>query len=224
MQPSVLSTPTQPVAVFDLDGTLTRRDTFLPFLVSYAWRQRRFLPLLWLPFYVVAYVCRLISDRTAKQRLIVHFCGHQREAVLCQHAAWFARTWLPQHLRPAGMAKLREHQLAGHRIVLVSASPSLYVPAIAEYLGIPETICTCVKIADGVCTGAIVGPNCKGTHKVSLVQAYLGTKAAPVESFAYGDSRADLPILGWVSSGFKLSRGAFHLVPSTVPCAAASRS
>ena len=36
----------EPLAVFDLDGTLVRGDSFLPFLLSYAWRYRRFRPLL----------------------------------------------------------------------------------------------------------------------------------------------------------------------------------
>ncbi len=206
MPPSVISAPRQAVAVFDLDGTLTRRDSFLPFLMSYAWRQRRLVPLLVLPFYVTAYVCRLISDRTAKQRLIAHFCGNHSEAALREHATWFCRTWLPRYLHADGMAKLREHQQAGHRLVLVSASPSLYVPVIAEELGIAETVCTRVGFQDGLCTGELVGPNCKGPYKVSLLQEYLGCEVAPVVSFAYGDSPSDLPILSWVGQGYLLSR------------------
>ena len=56
------------LAIFDLDGTLIRGDTFLPFLMSYAWRQRLWRPLLTLPFWLALYACRVLSDRAAKQR------------------------------------------------------------------------------------------------------------------------------------------------------------
>jgi phosphatidylglycerophosphatase C len=220
MNQTSTGTEAQPLAVFDLDGTLTTRDSFLPFLVTYAWRQRRLVPLLLLPFYLAAYLCRLLSDRAAKQGLLVCFCRHASRDALREHAAWFCRTWLPRHLHPTGVAKLREHQQAGHRVVLLSASPSLYVPAIAEYLGISETVCTCVQFEDGVCTGAIVGPNCKGPFKVTLLREYLRTEAAPGNSFAYGDSSSDLPILNWVRQGYLLAKNKGFVTPgrTAAPC------
>ena len=40
------------LAIFDLDGTLLRTDSFLPFLITYAWRRGRLFPLAVLPFYL----------------------------------------------------------------------------------------------------------------------------------------------------------------------------
>ena len=45
MTPAATVPSVQALAVFDLDGTLTTRDTFLPFLISYARKRRLVRPL-----------------------------------------------------------------------------------------------------------------------------------------------------------------------------------
>jgi phosphatidylglycerophosphatase C len=107
---------------------------------------------------------------------------------------------------------LRMHQAAGHRVILESASPCLYVPTIARHLGINEIICTRIRIEAGICYGEIIGPNCKGEAKVTLLRDYLGTDSAPANAYSYGDSLSDLPLLRWVPNGFLLRRGSFHPV------------
>jgi phosphatidylglycerophosphatase C len=205
-------TAARPLAVFDLDGTLLRRDSFLPFLVSYGLRRRRLGPLLALPFELLGYACRLVSDRTAKQRLLKRFFGSHSAADIRRHADWFNQSWVARHLNPVALARLHEHQRLGHRVVLLSASPALYVPVVGQFLGITEVVCTCVRVEGGVCGGEILGPNCKGDHKVAMLKEYLRMEAAPGESYAYGDSSSDLPILKWVRQGFLLSRGRFRQV------------
>jgi phosphatidylglycerophosphatase C len=208
----VTATPARPVAVFDLDGTLVTRDTLLPFLVSYARSQGRWRPLLWLPLALVAYLCGIWSARALKQRLLVRFLGGEPEERIRAHADWFCRSWVAAHLHPVGLARLRAHQAEGHRTILLSASPSLYVPAVAASLGIEEVICTRVRVPDGTGRELLVGPNCKGPQKLARLQQHFGETSAPRPSFAYGDSRADLPILRWVEQGFLVGRRGCHPV------------
>jgi phosphatidylglycerophosphatase C len=126
---------------------------------------------------------------------------------LAAYAQEFCSGWLCRRLRPPVLALLRQHQAAGHRVVLVSASPDLYVPQVAEYLGIFEWVCTCVSVENGICTGILAGPNCKGWYKVQLLQRHLGTATPPDLSYAYGDSPSDLPLLSWVRYGALIKRG-----------------
>jgi phosphatidylglycerophosphatase C len=194
------------LAVFDLDGTLIKGDSFLPFLITYARRGRRFWPIFVLPFYLALYVCRVFSDRDAKERLIGVFFGKEPIREIAAHCEWFCSGWVKKRLRSDSMKKLREHQAAGHRVILVSASPDLFVPQIGKFLGITETICTSVLFENGHCSGRLAGPNCKGDNKVVLLKAYLGTSVPPEESYGYGDSRSDFPLLRWVRHG-NLVRG-----------------
>jgi phosphatidylglycerophosphatase C len=196
----------RPLAVFDLDGTLTARDTFLPFLVSYARRRRRLRPLLTLPVYLGLYACRVLSDRAAKERVLVSFLRGRCRREVADHADWFARTWVPPRLRPDVLGKLREHQRSGHRVVLLSASPDVYVPAIARELGIDEVICTQVACDGATWAGALAGPNCKGAAKLARLQEYLGCERWGGESYAYGDRPHDLAVLRWAGAGYLFTR------------------
>lgn len=196
----------RPLAIFDLDGTLTRRDTFLPFLISFGRRHRRYGSLARLPWTVGAYACRLLPDYAAKERLLISFLENVPSEVVGDHAAWFCRHWLPRHRHPVGMRLLQEHQAAGHRTLLLSASPDVYVRCIGSTLGIDEVVCTRTCVQNGRCLGTLDGSNCKGAFKLQLLQQHLGTTVAPESSYAYGDSRHDQPVLEWVRHGTWIHR------------------
>jgi phosphatidylglycerophosphatase C len=214
--PSQTATPAQAVAIFDLDGTLVAGDTLLPFLVSYARSRHSVLPFLLLPLGLALHLCGLWSARRLKEQLLTWFLGGEPMSRIRDHAAWFCRSWVASHLHPVGIARLREHQKAGHRIILLSASPSVYVPMIAAFLGIDEVVCTQVREDEGNCRGQVIGSNCKGAEKLSLLQGHLSSESPPRHSFAYGDSRADLFVLEWVEEGFLVGRKGCH--PVTEGC------
>jgi phosphatidylglycerophosphatase C len=192
---------TPPVAVFDLDGTLLRGDSLLPFLLRYGWRRRR-LALAFLAWYVLLYACRAVSARAAKERLLRRFLGGEPASVIGQEVARFCDGWVRRQLNEPVLRRLREHQAAGHRVILLTASPCVYVPAVADLLGIREVVCTRVKWQGETCVGEIDGANCKGEDKLRLLQSYLAGTRSLAGSYAYGDSRSDLPVLQWASRGF----------------------
>jgi phosphatidylglycerophosphatase C len=212
----VIGTPgtmNRPLAVFDLDGTLVRGDSFLPFVFGYAWSRRRVRPFLTLPLYLSLYLGRVMSDRTAKQRVLVSFLRGEPRAAVAEYTERFCESWVRPRLCESVLGRLRDHQAAGHRVVLLSASPDVYVPAVGKFLGVEEVICTRVKGTADAWDGCIDGPNCKGEAKVELLRRHLGEDRWPGESYAYGDSRADLSILRWVSAGFLVTpRGEFQPV------------
>ena len=207
----------RPLAVFDLDGTLTLRDTFLPFLMSYGRRYRRVAALLSLPFPIALYVMRLIKDSEAKERLLISFFAGQPMERIDEHADWFCRNWLPSRLNPTVVSELKRHQEAGDRVILLSASPSIYVPAVARSLGVDEVVCTQVAMKEGRCLGRLAGPNCKGSRKLELLKNYLMSPTAPPGSSSYGDSRHDIPVLQWVSHGWLVRGKRLMPVPGREP-------
>lgn len=206
-----ISSPTtfasaETLAVFDFDGTLVTRDSFLPFLVRYARKLRKFRALLIMPFWLSLYGIRAISAKTVKEKVMgLVLAGQERVAIDAFAEAFFA-DWVQTHLKETVVQRLREHQLQGHRVVLLSASPDLYVPAMGRHLGIEETVCTRVIFEEDRCTGLIAGLNCKGEAKIAMLREYLKLNGAPGLSFSYGDSRSDLPLLRWVTHGY-LVRG-----------------
>jgi phosphatidylglycerophosphatase C len=188
------------VAAFDFDGTLTRGDTLLPFL-----RRSLGLPrLLWALFlsgpWLAAYALRLMSNHRAKARLLQVSLAGWTTAKAERHAWNFVRDFIPGFWHAWGLQQLRQHQVQGHRCVIVSASPGLYLHAVAASLGVDTVLCTEMDVQEGRYTGRMATPNCHGEQKVARLQAWLTQYygAAPADRpvlHAYGDTKGDLPML-----------------------------
>jgi phosphatidylglycerophosphatase C len=186
------------VAAFDFDGTLTHRDTLLPFLIrSLGWPKFLLALLLSAPW-LAAYALRLTSNHRAKARLLqVSMAGWSQ--VQAQRAAeHFVTDYLPGQWRAWGLQQLVQHQRQGHRCVIVSASPGIYLHAVGVSLGVDAVLCTEMEMEAGHYSGRMATPNCHGEQKVLRLQAWLRAtldEGALPELHAYGDTHGDLPLL-----------------------------
>jgi phosphatidylglycerophosphatase C len=180
------------LAVFDLDGTITRRDTLGPFLWGFLWRRPWRLPraLLALPG-----AARFLSDRDrgAFKGAVIHaLLGGASRAALTRWAERFVGTLLRDGLYAEALAAIAMHRARGDRLLLMSASTDLYVPRIGRTLGFDEIICTGVRWrADDRLDGRLATANCRAEEKRRCLAAVIA-RDAPGSIAAYGDSRADL--------------------------------
>lgn len=186
------------VAAFDFDGTLTQRDTLLPYLISSLGWPRFLRALLLSSPWLAAYALRLISNHRAKARLLkISLAGLSQRDVQA-HVQTFIHTYLPAQWHTWGMDQLVEHQRRGHPCVIVSASPDVYLRAVAASLGVDALLCTEMALSNGHYTGEMATPNCHGEQKVIRLQAWLREtfpNAPQPEIHAYGDTKGDLPML-----------------------------
>jgi HAD superfamily hydrolase (TIGR01490 family) len=105
-------------------------------------------------------------------------------------------------------AVLELHRTAGHRCVLLSASPQQLVARIAVSLGFDCGIGTLIEDDAGVLTGKIVPPMCYGEGKLERLRTELGwpgTTSRFTRSYAYADSMSDLPLLEAVDAPFAVA-------------------
>ena len=100
-----------------------------------------------------------------------------REAVDARGAT-FAREIERRWLRPDTFARLRQHRELGHTVVLVSASLDPYLVPFGSSIGASGGASARSSNAtrEGVLTGRLVGPNCRGPEKVRRLENWL---AAP---------------------------------------------
>ncbi|VFT57563.1 putative phosphatase [Pseudomonas aeruginosa] len=181
------------LSVFDFDGTLTYRDSFVPFL-RFAFGNRVFVRrMLRMAGPSLAYLCRRIGRDDLKARLIAtlpHRCART--------CAGRTGAGLPEPLlgntdaspridrggRPGQQRQHRDH---------LFRSPSLLLRPFAEKLGV-HLIATELEVVDGVLTGRIVGRNCRRDEKVCRLERHYG----PLTQYslrAWGDSRGDTELL-----------------------------
>ena len=180
------------LAVFDLDGTVTRSDTLQFFLAAALrrWPLRLLrLPLLLLP--LLGYAC-LVLDRGALKGSVLHLllAGLDRRQV-DQLAHAFAHDVVATHLHGEARAAIAGHLAAGDRLVLMSASPDVYVPRIATLLGFHECLCTALRWHGEAFDGHLAGPNCRGAEKSHRLTA-LKARHPGASVIAYGNTASDL--------------------------------
>lgn len=196
------------VAAFDFDGTLSSRDNVVPYLrtacgtgaVARAGAAAG-------PALLAARKDPARRD-DAKAIVVARLLTGRTESGLRDLGRRFARLVVARHLHPQVAERLVAHREAGHEVVLVSASLTLYLDAVAELLGVPTVLATAVAVdPDGRCTGALAGPNVRGPEKVRRLEAWLGADGAG-ETFvyAYGDSRGDDELLARADHGVRVDR------------------
>jgi phosphatidylglycerophosphatase C len=188
------NTPSQRwVAVFDLDGTLTWRDTLLLFSAGFLRRHPRRLFGLWrLPFALLGFLAGNRDRAELKTRIIRMVMGGASRASIDECAASFVNTLASRRrFRPAALAVLEAHRAAGDRLVLLSASPDLYVPQIGRSLGFERTLCTGIEWRGNRLDGALTTENRRGEEK-SRCLAWLRTQYPDLPIVAYGNSSSDL--------------------------------
>jgi HAD superfamily hydrolase (TIGR01490 family) len=187
------------VAAFDLDGSLTEGGSVWRWLHHLAGNRAVFraaLPLA-APLLIGAVRSGQWADR-AKERLFgALLSGCQLDDVQDQ-----SRTFALAHLEHHGRAKVLErlawHQSEGHDVVLVSASPQIYLDVIAEALGARGAIGTRLAVDPlGHLTGSYLGRNCRGAEKMRRLDEWIEQRRyseSPV-IYAYGNSRGDRRLL-----------------------------
>jgi phosphatidylglycerophosphatase C len=180
------------VALFDLDGTLTWRDTLLPFLLGFLSRRpHRALGLWRLPFALGRYW----QDRdrgVLKSGVIRMIMGGERRAMVDAWADTFVNTLnSKQRFRPLALAVVEAHRTAGDHLVLLSASPDLYVPRIGRLLGFERTVCTEVQWREDRLDGHLKTANRRGEEKLHCL-TWLREQYPGLPIIAYGNSASDL--------------------------------
>ncbi len=210
--------PVRKVAAFDFDGTITRRDTLVPFLARACGPHR-------LARAIGSYYLAGLRDRRGRAGsstdvrpagrdglktdvLSALFRGDDPARVddlARQHAVRVERL-----IRPEMRERIAWHREQNHETVIVSASLAAYLRPIATQLGIDDVIAVELEAGpDGRLTGAMSGLNVRADEKAARLRAWLGDRpASEVELWAYGDSSGDDALLAMADHPMWLGRRA----------------
>lgn len=187
---------------FDLDETITRFDTLLPYALRHLLLRRpwRVPLLLGVVPPVINFILRLGDEGPVKQAFIKATLGGTRRAEIQAWTARFVPKVIARGTFADALKKVAEHRSRGDYLVLMSASTDLYVPAIARELGFNETLCTEVRWDGDRLDGTLTTPNRKGEEKARCFVACRGRHPG-LATTAYGNSHSDLPHLRLADHG-----------------------
>ena len=113
------------LALFDFDGTITTHDSYREFLLFSFGKMRFITGILRVSPWLLAYLLRLVSNQTAKEKVTEVFFAGMSRADFDKHASAFVKQKLNSMIRPAAMKKILWHMQQKHRIIVVSASFSV---------------------------------------------------------------------------------------------------
>jgi len=191
-------------AIFDLDGTLCTGHIVEGIAHHHRVHRVKRLPLytfmathmaLW-PLYRLG-----LMSEAAMRELWTRDLGWTVRGWTPEEAAtafaWIAEHYVRPLVRHDVMARLRAHQAAGQRVIVVSGTPAPLLAEIGRQLGVGETVGTPLVLRGGRYSGACELPVCHGVDKVSRLEAYLqgANDILWSQSYAYADSFTDLPLL-----------------------------
>ena len=177
-------------AFFDVDGTLVKRDSLLPFIAYCVGWPRALVT------FVKALLRPLPGQADLKGAvkaawLINALAGvplATAEAAARRVTKW--RVWK----EPAYSALLK-HKRNGASIIIATGALSLYVPYLLEGLPLDVTIATEMEVVDGKLTGRMTDGNCVRAEKARRVDAYIKTHGPFARTYGYGNAPSDLPML-----------------------------
>jgi phosphatidylglycerophosphatase C len=188
------------LALFDLDGTITRHDTLVPYVTAFLrtapWRIPRLMGVV--PA-LVRYAFR--RDRgDLKQAIIRSVLGGLTRGEIEALSESFVAALIPRGTFARARERIESHRAAGDVLVLMSASPDLYVPVVARALGFAKAICTEVRWEHGRLDGTLISANRRGEEKARCL-AGLRQRHPGLQVTAYGNSSSDLDHLALADRG-----------------------
>lgn len=199
------------VYIFDFDGTLTTKDTFLE-LIRYSRGTLGLLRglLLYAPMLVLMKL-RIYPNGKAKQKVFAHFfkgmCVDDFNT-LCRRFADDNRDRL---FRPEGEKAVKRALESGAVVMVVSASVDNWVePFFSHFQGSASPLSgrgigilgTQLETGGGKLTGRFSTPNCYGMEKVRRIEGVLRMPRTNYEIMAFGDSRGDKEMLSFADKGY----------------------
>lgn len=178
------------IAVFDFDGTITNKDTFMDFIVqSCGFRRLCFGGIKSLPI-MFFFGLRAVSADIAKEKIFACFLKGMPEIEFNSLCENYALSQLPKILKKQALEKIEWHRKQGHKLVVVSASLENWIKPWAETSGFEKVIATMPEIKNGILTGKFKTKNCNREEKPKrFLTDYPDRKDYYL--YVYGDSRKD---------------------------------
>jgi len=188
------------LALFDFDGTITRKDTFLVFIRYCVGPLRYSLGLILLSPVLVLYKVKLIANWRAKEIVFAYFFKGTSGEEFSRKGKAFAGTVLPTLIRPSALQEIQNHLAKSNRVVIVTASSAVWIKHWSDSLGL-EILATEWAEHNGTLTGRLAGKNCFGDEKRNRILSQIDV-ARYREISVYGDTSGDKEMLTLGTSQF----------------------
>jgi phosphatidylglycerophosphatase C len=194
--------PAPRLVFFDLDGTISRRDTLFGYVAGFARRHPLRMPRFMAALPALIGYALGVRDRGYLKGALLHAVmgGALRRDV----QAWtdeYVPMLIERGIFDEARAAIRKHRDAGDHLVLMTATVDLYVPELAQALRFDAYLCSHVTWSEDRLEGWLASPNMRDEEKAAALRRTVA-KFPGRRLVGYGNSTPDLPHLKLVDQAY----------------------
>lgn len=196
------------LAIFDVDFTLTKRETLMEFYIFMIKKDPKLIK--YLPRSLGAtllYISRIFDAQKAKEYFIAFIDGIE-EKKMKELVKEFYEKKLSKIFYKDAMDMMKKLKGEGFLVYLISASAEFYLNELYNIKEVDRVIGTRFKCDEGIHRRNMEGINCKGEEKVTRLMEILKEEKIEVDfknSYMFSDSLSDLPLLNLVGNPFLIN-------------------
>lgn len=196
------------LAIFDVDYTLTKRETLFEFYMFMIKRKPKLMAYMPKSFgSAILYALGVFDAAKAKNNFMSFIKGiHENE--IKELVKEFYEKRFSKIFYVDAINTLKKLKTEGYKVYLISASAEFYLNELYNIKEVDKVIGTRFKFVDGYYTGEIIGANNKGEEKVRRLMEVLKEENIEVDfenSYMYSDSLADLPLFKLVGHPYLIN-------------------
>lgn len=201
------------LAIFDVDYTITKRETLAEFYFFMLKKNPRYIK--YLPksiFSSLLYVFK-IYDASKAKRTFIRFIDGIEEIEMKKIVKEFYEKRLSKILYKDAIDTIKKMKVKGYKIYLISASAEFYLSEFYNIKEVDMVIGTRFIKEKGLHRNEILGENCKGEEKVKRLKEVLLKENMDVDfesSYMYSDSLSDLPLFNLVGHPYLINYKKTH--------------
>lgn len=196
------------LAMFDVDYTITRKETLMELFKYMIKRDKKNLIFLPRALYSgLMYGIKVYDERMVKEKFLKFIDGIEEKelAILVKD---FYRDKLSQILYKDALAMMKKLKKEGYIIYLISASPEFYLQELYAIKEVDMIIGTKFLFNEGKFARKMDGMNCKGQEKVRRLMEVLKKENIEIDfknSYMFSDSLSDKPLLDLVGKPYLIN-------------------
>ncbi|WP_123053447.1 HAD-IB family hydrolase [Clostridium sp. JN-1] len=196
------------LAIFDVDYTLTKRETLAEFYLFMLTKNPKLI--MHLPKSIVSaffYVFKVFNAAKAKENFIAFIDGIEEKKMKSLVEEFYEKRLSKIFYKDAidTMKKLKKQ---GCKIYLISASAEFYLNELYKIEEVDKVIGTKFTCEHGIYRRKIIGENCKGEEKVKRLMSVLKEENIEVDfknSYMFSDSLSDMPLFKLVGNPYLIN-------------------
>lgn len=196
------------LAIFDVDFTLTKRETLMEFYLFILKKKPSLIKHLPKSLFSALFFALKIYDAKKAKENFIRFIDGIEEKEMKLLVKEFYEKRLSKIFYKDAIDMMRKLKAEGCKIYLISASAEFYLNELYNIKEVDKVIGTRFRVESGKHLTTIEGENCKGEEKIRRLKEELKKENIEVDfknSYMFSDSLSDLPLFNLVGNPYLIN-------------------